>query len=452
MLQGNPVRVEYALRQLLRRAGVDQCNLPLTVLYGDYSTKGEGACLVIEPCADSDWKALLHRMPSTAPWIPACEAVPPGITLPFSDRVPVLFWGKRAEDGDKPFAELRPNRTVVFHADILAATFFMLSRWEETVVPTRDEHDRFPGTASVAYKQRFLDRPIVDEYAMILRAWLRVLLPRWEPKPRRFRVKLSHDIDWVRRLPNCYAAIRALGGDVVKRHSLRCAWKTLRGAIQPHQDPYFHGIGSLARLSQQYGLGDDAFYFMAADQGPLGPDYDVAAPLTKRCLENLRRQGFEIGLHAGYQTFNDPGRLAEEKARLEGVLGDTAYGGRQHFLRFQVPATWRHWEQVGLGYDSTMTYADHEGFRCGTCHPFRPFDVEQNRELALWEHPLMVMDGTLREYRGLTPQQGEARILELARRCRRVEGTFSLCWHNSSLDGPWWGWAQVYERVVRALA
>jgi len=65
---------------------------------------------------------------------------------------------------------------------------------------------------------------------------------------------------------------------------------------------------------------------------------------------------------------------------------------------------------------------------------------------------LMVMDRALHYYRYLTPQQGEARILQLARRCKRVEGTFSLCWHNSSLDGPWWGWAQVYERVVRALA
>ena len=163
-------------------------------------------------------------------------------------------------------------------------------------------------------------------------------------------------------------------------------------------------------------------------------------------------QGFEIGFHPGYDTFNDPERLAEEKDRLDAVLGKTQYGGRQHFLRFQVPNTWRHWEQIGLTYDSTMTYADHEGFRCGTCHPFRPFDVEQNRELDLWEWPLIVMDGTLRQYRGLTPEQGQARILELARRCKQVGGTFTLLWHNSSLGGEWRPWAEVYRRVVGVLA
>jgi hypothetical protein len=137
---------------------------------------------------------------------------------------------------------------------------------------------------------------------------------------------------------------------------------------------------------------------------------------------------------------------------MDTLLGKTNYGGRQHFLRFQVPDTWRHWEQVGLSYDATLGYADHEGFRCGTCHPFRPFDVEQNRELDLWEVPLIVMDGTLHNYRQLTPEQGEARILELAHRCQQVEGTFTLLWHNSSLSGDWLPWSKVYRRVIRELA
>jgi len=129
----------------------------------------------------------------------------------------------------------------------------------------------------------------------------------------------------------------------------------------------------------------------------------------------------------------NPERLAAEKARLDAVLGETHYGGRQHYLRFQAPDTWRHWEQVGLAYDSTLAFADHEGFRGGTCHPFRPFDVQQDRELNLWEHPLIVMDRTLLNYRGLAPAQAVERVLQLARRCKSVEGDLILLWHNSLL-------------------
>ena len=49
----------------------------------------------------------------------------------------------------------------------------LLSRWEETVLTGRDAHGRLPFSDSVAHRQGFLDRPLVDEYALILREWLK---------------------------------------------------------------------------------------------------------------------------------------------------------------------------------------------------------------------------------------------------------------------------------------
>jgi hypothetical protein len=107
---------------------------------------------------------------------------------------------------------------------------------------------------------------------------------------------------------------------------------------------------------------------------------------------------------------------------------------------------------VGLTYDSTVAYADHEGFRCGTCHPFRPFDLQQGRELDLWEVPLIAMENTLRTYRGFSPEQAEKRILELAGRCKTVGGTFTLLWHPSRKTREIRLWREMYQRVLRALA
>jgi hypothetical protein len=382
--------------------------------------------------------------------------VPRGAALPWSDSIPVLFWGEGAADGSTLFAKRLPDGSVLFLVDIISAVFFMLSRWEETVVPTRDEHERFPATASVAYKQSFLDRPVVDEYALILREWIKMLLPGWEPKLHPFSIKLSHDIDFMSRFPNSHAAFRRFGGDLLKRRSPGAAWRTVvdatATALTPIHTSYYRGIHYLAELSRAYNLGNDVFYFMAAQPGPLNNDYDLASPPVRHCIDDLLEQGFEIGLHAGYYTLNDPELLATEKARLDDVIGKDQYGGRQHFLRFQTPDTWQHWERVGLEYDSTMAFASHEGFRCGTCHPFRPFDLNADRELKLWEWPLIVMDRTLRDHRKLSPELSEIRILELAQRCKRVEGTFTLLWHNSSLDWEWEPWRKVYERVVKALA
>ncbi len=448
--------VSYAWRQLLIRAGADPETLPVTLNYDEKVNLSSRPHVIIRPCTIRAAETLLERAPNTLDWVPASGVVPAGGVLPFDDLVPVLFWGKGAEHGDRPFAILHTDGSIEFCADLIATVFFMLTRWEEMMVATRDKHGRFPGTASVAYKQGFLDRPVVDEYALILSEWLRVILPGWEPRTRAFSVKLSHDVDHVRRFANAHSAIRTLGGNLLKRHSPSLAWQTGRDAFQemvaPEQAAHFQGIEFLSELSQKHGMGHDAFYFMATEPGPLENDYRLDSPMIRQSIEDLREQGFEIGLHAGYHTPNDSGQLMKEKAKLDAILGQTHYGGRQHYLRFQVPETWRHLEKAGLSYDSTMAFPDHEGFRCGTCHPFRPFDVDQNRELNLWELPLLVMDRTLSQYRGLSPATGEMAILALAQRCQLVGGTFTLLWHNSSLDGDWRPWVEVYQRVLSSLA
>jgi len=444
--------VDYAWNQLLTRAGIDPASMPVTMSYASSKSLSGAPTIIVEPCNPSAWDSILRRKPNSISWLPVSQVIPPGAALPFGDPIPVPFWGSNSQDGDKPFAELQSSKSILFHADIVAATMFMLSRWEETVVPIRDEHGRFPATASTAYKQGFLDRPIVDEYALILREWLKVLLPTWQPRPRAYSLKLSHDVDNIRRFRNAYTAVRTLGGDLLKRRSIRQAWRTILGTTCPEQDPYFAGLLLLAQISRENALGNDAFYFMATTPGPMESDYDLASRRVRRCIETLQKQGFEIGFHAGYYTFNDPARLAMEKARFAAIVGQTHFGGRQHFLRFEAPNTWRHWEQAGMMYDSTICYADHEGFRCGTCHPFRPFDMEKNRELDLWEQPLIIMENTLGDYRGLAPEGAETRILDLAQRCQYVEGTFTLLWHNSSLQGRWQSWAEMYHRVVGTLA
>ena len=47
--------------------------------------------------------------------------------------------------------------SVHINIDIFGSAFFMLSRYEELITQSFDNHGRFPATASVAYKESFLD-------------------------------------------------------------------------------------------------------------------------------------------------------------------------------------------------------------------------------------------------------------------------------------------------------
>jgi hypothetical protein len=70
--------------------------------------------------------------------------------------------------------------------------------------------------------------------------------------------------------------------------------------------------------------------------------------------------------------------------------------------------------------------------------------------LQLHERPLMVMDATLFGYMRLGSEAAAEAVLEIARQCRRYDGTLTLLWHNSSLptarDQHW------YEALIATIA
>ncbi len=361
-------------------------------------------------------------------------------------KLPILFW----VDEDLPFVNLN-DKEVIFNGDIISSTFFMLSRWEERVIEERDEHGRFRYIDSIANKHNFITIPIVDEYAMILRKYLKILFPNVNLGENEFYIKLSHDIDDIRRFSNVKQAIRTFGGDLLKTKSLNLFFKSLieyKNSINnPRKDPYLLAIYELANLSKKYDM-NSAFYFKTSDKMKYDSGY-ILEDYVKECILYLQNQGFEIGFHPGYHTFKNYNRFLEEKNRLDKILEYSTYGGRQHYLRFDIDTTWKYWEKAGLKYDSTVGYAEHEGFRCGTCHPFKPFDIDEDRVLNVEEIPLIVMDGTLKSYRNLTIEESLNVITDLINKCKEVEGVFTLLWHNTSICRDWKEWTnKVYKEIL----
>jgi len=123
--------------------------------------------------------------------------------------------------------------------------------------------------------------------------------------------------------------------------------------------------------------------------------------------------------------------------------------GRQHFLRFEVPTTWQIWEDNNMEWDSTLTYPEKEGFRCGTCYEYSVFNILSRKKLKLKEIPLEVMEGSLVNYQNLSPEKAEKKIIKLIEKVKKYNGSFVLLWHNSSFNNDLWtGYQRVYEKIV----
>jgi hypothetical protein len=325
--------------------------------------------------------------------------------------------------------------------DVFGSAFFMLTRYEELVLRERDRYGRFPAAASVAGRAGLLRTPIVDAYAELLWAALQRTWPRLSRAPRRYEVVLSHDVDdplaTLEHGPG--DVVRQLGGDLVRRRDPRLAVRRIRSlAGDPRNDPN-NTFDFLMDVSERHGL-RSAFYFLAhREQHPRRDGaYLFEAPWVRGLIAGIARRGHEIGVHPSFGTYRDPARIGEELGRLRRVAEAAGarqeeWGGRQHFLRWANPATWRAWEQAGLSYDSTVAYADAVGFRAGTCRPYRAFDLQARRPLRLVERPLAVMDVALLPEAGGSLDAAAQVVLDLAASCRRHGGCLTILWHNNTL-------------------
>lgn len=333
--------------------------------------------------------------------------------------------------------------------DLFAAAFFMLSRWEEYVKKDRDTHGRFPASASTAFQTGFLGRPVVQEYAALLRflfAKLGVVLPPFSRKPT---VVPSHDIDHPRLWPTLPARLRTLAGSLLARHSRSEAMWWANGPIWRAQDP-FDTFDYLMGQSESNGW-TSHFYAM----GERKPSSDCYYPLSmlNGLLGRIAERGHIVGYHPSYECFDNPTLFGPERRSIQNLLANADAAavntGRHHYLRFAVPHTWQLWENQGMKMDSTLGYSDCEGFRCGICVPYPVFNILTRQPLGLLERPLVAMDVTLAAYRRYTPAESFDVLCALKRQVWKHQGEFTLLWHNSSFNTPdWEGWEAVYEAVL----
>jgi hypothetical protein len=379
------------------------------------------------------------RTPASMPFRPLHRVDP---SRHSGSELPVLFG---AGDRDRrAWHESDGGLEITF--DLLGGVFFFLTRYEEVVLGQRDPHGRFPASASLAFAEGVLHRPIVDEYVDILWRAIQTLWPGIQRPATTFRLRPTHDIDqpWATLGQPVGAVAHAIVGDVAVRRDVGLALRRVRSFFSARRggldgDPY-DTFDTLMETSERHGL-RSAFFVLAGNEGGVHDGrYHLTDPPVAALLRRIHQRGHEIGLHAGYASHDSVERTRNEfealvsACRALGIEQET-WGVRQHYLRFDNPHTWRNHEAAGLDYDSTLAFADEIGFRAGTCREYRLFDLLERRAMNLKERPLVVMDTTMLEYMGLGAAAATDRARAIISTCRAHQGDAVVLYHNSLLAG-----------------
>lgn len=443
----SPSAVRYAVVQLARRAGVtDEAvrRWRVDCSQRDYVTvfvQPETSKRIRFPRAsDTIWNEIqtgTFRV-STADWpsgsAPKCASIP-DFRIPFSSSHRVRVGPLFISDSPDCFT---------CAVDLPLATTLTLARYEETLPSSRDGHGRFPASSSIAYRHGFLHRPIIDEYGLALERVLERLLPAWRPAARRLRVKISHDVDEI----GVPFSPRSAAGMTLRHARPLSTLRDLAAPILGVPNTYQTQLKRLVQFSVDRNL-DCSVHWKASKRSRHDTGYSLRDPGILRLVRFFRQRAIEMGIHPSYESFDSPRLLHSEVATLRNFLGAPDLGGRQDYLRW-TPQTWSEWDAIGIPYDSSVGFADHTGFRAGTCIPYRPWLWREQREAMLVEIPLLAMDSMLRGYMKAAPERALAILREVIARCRSVGGVFALAWHNTSLFDS--SYTAVYRTVLDELA
>lgn len=351
------------------------------------------------------------------------------------------------------------GRTIFTNLDIIASSFFLLSRYEELLSNREDKYKRFPAEESLCYKEGLLCQPIVNDYLSLLETWIDSFSlgltrkPSW-PDGKRFAVCLTHDVDHVKRwrIKSILVEAKCCFDLLVRKRKLSSSIKRglkVLDSVAKRENPWWN-FEEIIEKEKEYGF-SSSFYFLAGKRHPLDGSYKINEAPVQALIKGLASRGVEVGLHGSHTSYKDEQRLSEELQALSQVAGNVS-GIRQHNLRFDSQETFAIQEKLGFKYDTTLGFAQHEGWRSSFSFPYHPWNFRQNRPFKILEIPLTIMDATLSEveHRGLTAEEAWEATKKILSATEQSGGCATLLWHNSHFDdlhAP--GFGEVYEKALK---
>jgi hypothetical protein len=332
---------------------------------------------------------------------------------------------------------------ITLSEDILATSFFLLSRYEEYLPFSADAHGRFTAKESMAKKQGFLYRPLINEWALELGNLIESLFENIRYQRPAFRQIATYDIDQAYKYKN-KGWLRNVGGFLVNSQT-RIERSTVLFGRKPDPFHTFEQLNTWHKGKEH----DVCFFILLGDRGEFDKNIHFQNADFQEVIKKINKK-YLVGIHPSYKTneTKEIHQLRKEKSRLEKIIDKPVTHSRQHFLKLRFPETYHKLIAAGITDDYSMGYSDDTGFRASIANPFYWYDLSTETTTELLVHPFQVMDVTLKDYLKLSPSNALNVALKIKNHVQNVGGEFVTLWHNSSFDEDWASWTTIYEKMI----
>jgi hypothetical protein len=333
--------------------------------------------------------------------------------------------------------------------DIFSASFFLISRYQEYLPHPKDKHGRFTPEESEGYKEKILEIPIINIWAEKLKSILQNHFKDLEFPATSFTFTPTIDIDnayafkhkgWRRIFLSMVRNLLHLKFGILTKRT-----KVITGFKKDPYDSYEYQF----KINKTYKI--RPYYFIL--MGNFGKyDRNLSHKNLKfiSLIRSLDQHG-EVCLHPSYDSTNNLIQIKKEKERLEKIIGHPVTKSRQHYLKINIPHTYRQLIEVGIKEDYSMGYASKVGFRAGTCTPHFFYDIENEKQTDLKIFPFVFMDTTLKTYLKVRSKDAVPYVKPIVEQIKSLRGNLIFIFHNESMgnSGIWKHWGNMYEKMIR---
>ncbi|HEX8357631.1 MAG TPA: polysaccharide deacetylase family protein [Segetibacter sp.] len=336
-----------------------------------------------------------------------------------------------------------------FPFDIFAASFYLISRYEEYLPHKQDLYGRYAHENCLAFKESFLKDPAINIWLQYFLQVLQQKHPGLQCTQEKFRFLPTYDIDIAWSYLD-KGLLRNTGGAI--RSLLKGQWEMIRERVQVltgnQQDP-FDCYEWLNQLHGQHQL-KPVYFFLVARQNK---DYDKNILPAKREMQQLIQQHFSsynAGIHPSWQSGDKPELLQKEINLLANISGQAIQKSRQHYIRFNLPYTYRQSLQAGITEDYSMGYGSINGFRASYCLPYKWYDLMREETTSLTLFPFCFMDANSYYEQQYSCNEALEEMNYYFKTVKAVNGLLITIWHNHFLgtDRKFAGWREVYEAAI----
>lgn len=314
--------------------------------------------------------------------------------------------------------------------DIFAAAFYLLSRYEEYLPHKKDSYGRFAHIESLAYKENFLDQPLLNLWIRSFNILLKEKFPGYQPPVSVFKFIPTYDIDiafaergWLKKI------VKLIKGEPAKING----------------KDIFDVYDWLDQLHQYYRLSPIYFFLLARHRSK----YDKNLSPKSKKLQHLVRDiaaDAETGIHPSWQSYHDEKALKDEIGSLKRISQKDVTASRQHYIQFTLPHTYRKLIEAGITDDYSMGYGSINGFRASYAAPFYWYDLMKEEKTSLLLHPFCYMEANSFFEQKFSVDEAAAELQSYYNTVKSINGEMITIFHNHFLseEPKWLPWRKMY--------